>query len=73
VHSRPQTVAIRKGRAGDVTVVQQPVVRLVAKQTSRRPNGGAFESDDEARLAQALLYSVAPSKRYYISATELLQ
>jgi hypothetical protein len=39
---------IRKGRAGHSTAIQQPVVRLVAKQMSRRSNGSAVESDDEA-------------------------
>jgi hypothetical protein len=38
-------------------VIQQPVVRLVAKQTSQRSNGGAFRSDDEASsLSLALQY-----------------
>jgi hypothetical protein len=66
VHSRPRVVVIRNGRAGHSTAIQQPVIRLVAKQTSQRTQGGAVGLDDEASSpsltlqhgsVQALLHS----------------
>jgi hypothetical protein len=56
VHSSPRVAVIRKGRAGHSTVIQQPVVRLVAKQTSQRSNGDAVGSDDEASSPRLALY-----------------
>ena len=66
MHSRPRVVVIRDGRAGQSTAIQQPVIRLVAEQTSQRTNGGAVGFDDEASSpslalqrgsVQALLHS----------------
>jgi len=52
----PRVVLVCTKRTGDAPVPQRPVVRLVAKQTSRRSNGVASRCDDEASNISLVLH-----------------